>query len=203
MGIRNSPSEWGWAARFFHWATALLISATIPIGWWANSLERGATERALFDLHFQLGLLILLLVLARLLWRMFDSAPQPPDSAGSLIAKAAAISHRLLYLTILTMIVSGYIIQLHMRPSLKILGFSGIPRPFEPGDDESLRAVAWYVHSYGFWLLVGLIRLHVGAALWHHVVRRDNVLIRMLPYTARRIERRRAREEVGCGRIRH
>lgn len=74
----------------------------------------------------------------------------------------AAISHCLLYLTILTMIVSGYIIQLHLRPSLKVLGFSGIPRPFEPGDDESLRAVAWILHCYEFWLLVGLITLHVS-----------------------------------------
>ena len=134
--IRNSPRGFGLAAQFFHWSSALLIVATVPIGWWANSIERGSSERTLFDVHFQLGLLILLLLLARLLWRMFDPAPQPPAGASSRWARAAVVVHLLLYLTVSAMIVSGYVIQVHMRPSLKILGFPGVPRLFQPPDGE-------------------------------------------------------------------
>ncbi len=52
------------------------------------------------------------------------------------------------------MIVSGYLIQIHMRLSLTFLGLH-IPRPFDPGEDESLRAAAWYLHTYTIWMLRG------------------------------------------------
>lgn len=183
MGMRNTPSRWGWLAQFLHWATALLIIMTIPVGWWANSLERGPTERALFDVHFGIGVLIFGLVGGRLLWRAFDSAPKMPPDASPVLARAAKASHFFLYATLLTMIVSGYVIQVHMRPALDVFGLLQIPRPFEPGEDESLRALAWYVHTYALWVLGALIALHTTAALWHHLVWRDDALSRMLPFT--------------------
>ncbi len=183
--MRNSPSRWGWLAQILHWGTALLIIITIPVGWWANELERGATERVLFDLHFAIGVIIFSLVGARLVWRMFDTAPVLPTDLSPVLKRAAKGTHFLLYLILLTMIVSGYVIQVHMRPSLDVFGLLQIPRAFEPGDDESLRALAWYVHTYGVWVLGGLVTLHTIAALWHHFVRRDDALSRMLPFATR------------------
>jgi cytochrome b561 len=66
-------------------------------------------------MHFQLGLLILLLVPARLLWRMFDPALKPPAGMSLRLAGTAAVTPLLLFLTVVAMIVSGYIIQVHIR----------------------------------------------------------------------------------------
>ncbi len=89
-------------------------------------------------------------------------------------------THLLIYAALLTMIVSGYLIQIHVRPTLTFLGLD-FARPFDPGEDESLRVAAWYVHTYTKWLLMALVIAHAGAALWHHFVWRDDILGRMLP----------------------
>jgi cytochrome b561 len=167
-------------AQLLHWLTALLVIVTIPLGWYANSLERGSLERALFDVHFQVGAAILLLLLVRIAWRTIDRAPQLAPSLPLQVRRAARATHLLMYAALLTMVVSGYLIQIHMHPTLTFLGLE-MARPFSPGEDESIRASAWYVHNYTWWLLVALVLAHAGAAFWHHFVWRDDVLRRMLP----------------------
>ncbi len=201
MSFRNTQERWGRLAQFMHWTTALLILITFPVGWLANSLERGAAARSLFDLHFSIGALIFLLVVARIAWRFVDAPPSRAENAGPLLAGAAKATHVLLHLAIVVAIASGYVIQIHMRPSLDVLGLVRIQRPFQPGEDETLRAFAWYVHTYCVWALLGLVALHAGAALWHHFVRRDQVLSRMMPTISksRRVPGRTANPERNLG----
>ncbi len=180
MSLRSSPARWGSVAQSLHWLTALLVIVTIPVGWYANSLERGPLERALFDVHFQIGAAVLLLLLARIAWRTIDKAPRLAPSLPLQVRRAAKVTHLLIYAALLTMIVSGYLIQVHMRPTLTFLGLE-IARPFDPGEDERLRAAAWYVHTYTWWLLAALVLAHAAAALLHHFVWRDDILGRMLP----------------------
>lgn len=187
MAARNSEQAWGSVSQAFHWGTALLVAASAPVGLIANAMERGPTERALFDVHFALGALIFLLVSARILWRFADPAPPPPSGLGSRTVLAARLAHLAIYAALLAMIASGYVIQIHMRPALDLFGLVSLPRPFEPGEDESLRAAAWYVHRYAFRLLLVLLALHIAAALWHQFVRRDGVLRRMLPWRRPRL----------------
>lgn len=182
MPLKSSPVRWGSVAQAIHWLTALLVIASFPLGWYANSVERGQLERTLFDLHFQVGAAVLLLLLARIAWRTIDKAPRPA-ALPPRVRLASKATHLLIYAALLAIIVSGYLIQVHMRPSLTFMGLE-FPRPFEPGEDESVRAAAWYVHTYSWWLLAALVVIHAGAALWHHLVLRDDVLARMLPGAA-------------------
>ena len=181
MGLRNSKTGWGAVSRTLHWTMVLLIAATLPLGWLANARQGQEGARALFDRHFQLGALIALLLALRLVWRAADRAPPPDAGVPPWSRRAARSTHALLYLSMIVMVASGYAIQIHMRPTLDILGLVQLPRPFDPGEDESLRAAAWYVHHYTLWLFLALIALHIGAALWHHFICRDGVLLRMLP----------------------
>jgi cytochrome b561 len=106
---------------------------TVPVGWWANSLDRGPAERAAFDLHFSIGLVIFAFLVFRLLMRALDPAPALPGGLKPALINAAKATHFLLYATMLTLIVSGYLIQVQMRPSLDLFGTLQIGRPFEPG----------------------------------------------------------------------
>lgn len=153
----------------------------IPLGWWANALERGPQQSWLFALHFAVGAVILILLAARMIHRAVRPRPPHALQLGVWHVRAAKAVHLLLYLAMILMLGSGYLIQIHMQPELSLFGIVGIPRPFDPGEEEGLRAAAWYLHTYGQWLLIGLAAAHTGAALWHNFVRRDAVLRGMLP----------------------
>ena len=75
MALRNSPQQWGWLSKLFHWLTALLIFIQIPLGFYAESLRLSPLKIDVFVWHKSLGMLILLLVVARLLWRIKNTIP--------------------------------------------------------------------------------------------------------------------------------
>jgi cytochrome b561 len=171
--------RWSGTCQFLHWATAALIATALVTGGIAND-EEGAAARRLFDAHYQVGCLILLAVIARISWRAYTQAPRPLAHWPKFVRVASLATHLALYGTMLLLVLSGYIIHLHMYAQLKFLGLL-VNRPYDPGEDESLRVIGWYLHTWGTWVLIALVTLHTAAALWHHFVRRDETLRRMLP----------------------
>lgn len=161
---------------------AFLIVAMIPLAWWANELERGPRQSWLFGLHFSVGAVILILLAVRMFHRAVHPRASHVPELGLWHVRAARAVHLLLYLAMMLMLGSGYLIQIHMQSELSLFGLVDIPRPFDPGGEEGLRVIAWYLHTYGQWLLLGLAAAHAGAALWHHFVRRDSVMHSMLPH---------------------
>jgi cytochrome b561 len=76
---------------------------------------------------------------------------------------------------LLTMPVSGYVIWVWMDVPMDAFGFFELPRLFTPPiEDETGRAVAWYIHCYGSLAVIALIVTHIGGACWHQFVRHDN-----------------------------
>lgn len=179
--LRNSAARWGALAKAFHWLTALLVLAAGALGWAVNLNE---DSRTLLMLHVSAGALILILALAGFAWRLADPAPSAPRGSPPLQARAAWITHRTISASVLVMLASGYVLVVHTiarDPGQALLfGLAPLPMAFQPGEDEALRAAAWRVHYYGFFWLVLLLALHVGAALWRRFVRKDDVLRRML-----------------------
>lgn len=166
-------------AQLFHWVTAALIFSTVPIAWvMANMPEDAASRGTLFMLHKSLGLTILGIVAVRLAWRASHPAPKLDGIIARWEKRSSQISHWLLYIILVGMPISGFIMS---AASGHPNEFFGLTLPTF-GKNETLMQIGGLIHMViGQWTLYALIIVHVGATVWHTAVRRDLVLDRMLP----------------------
>ena len=109
--IFNTRNAWGAPARFLHWTMAVLILAMFVLGWTAVNYPLSPTKLQLFMWHKSTGLLLLGLVALRLGWRLVNTAPQPPAGSSRLEIRLARLGHTGLYLLMILMPVSGYVIN--------------------------------------------------------------------------------------------
>ena len=181
--LANTADAWGAPATFFHWTVALLILVQIALGFSAALWRLSPLKLELFVWHKSTGMLILVLMLARLAWRLANRAPSLPPRTPAWERRAAHASHVLLYVLAVALPLSGWVINSAAAVPFSI--FWLVPLPPIVAPDERLEELAKLAH---FTLLVTLclvLAVHIGAALRHHFIKRNDVLIRMLPGTWR------------------
>lgn len=175
----NSDSSWGAPAKLFHWLVAALIFTQFGLGWLAASWRLSPTKLNLFVWHKSTGMVILALVLVRLLWRLANPTPALPADTPAWERAAARVSHALLYVVMIAMPLTGWINNSAAGIPFRI--FRQIPLPALVAPDKHMAELAALAHFSLFLAFAALLVLHIGAALRHHFVKRNNVLTRMLP----------------------
>jgi cytochrome b561 len=179
MPLRNNTTRWGSVARFLHWLMALAIIGNGIFGLWMGGLAPSLHKINTFAIHKSIGLTVLALFLLRILWRAIDRRP-PDEPAPRWQHLAAHMTHGLLYLLILAIPLSGwYFNSAHGYP---LQWFKQFNLPALTGKNDDVASIAIAVHEYLFWFLLLVLCAHVGAALYHHFVVKDNVLRRMMPF---------------------
>lgn len=178
--VPAAPMAYHPAARLLHWASALVILATIPVGA-AMTMQGWArpVQDAMFVFHKNIGLVILVLVLLRLAVRAVHPPPPRPVGMSGLQARVAGAVHVALYVLLLVMAVSGYVRVAAGGFPLEVPDALGLPRLVPRSD--ALAASAKQVHATARVPLIALILAHVAAALMHGIVKRDGVFSRMWP----------------------
>jgi cytochrome b561 len=203
MHWKNSIDAYGKLSMLLHWVTAAAFIAAYVIAYyviWFVDPETSVKpplfgvapqpDRVipLLNIHWILGITIGVLVLPRLLWRLFGSTPQPLGESRA-ETLAADVAHWALYALLFVMPLSGYTTTNHgadfglfaLPPFKDTALFAWIASNFGltwPEVEERM----WAIHSFtGQWLAWPLVLTHIGAALYHHFVRKDRVLVRMLP----------------------
>lgn len=179
---RNSEKNYGHVARVLHWAIALLFISQIFLGLATqSSYVEPATQFSLYQWHKSFGFLVLLLALIRCAWFFMNIRPEALAGEGRLEKMAAHSVHRLLLaLTIIipltgwalvsssTLGIPSFVFDVFVMPNL----------PITPSDDGE--AFWSWVHAILGWGAGALILLHASAALYHHFVRKDDTLRRMM-----------------------
>lgn len=171
--------RYGLTARLLHWLTVLLVLVMIPVGILMVQEIPRAVQDPLFVLHKSLGPVVLLVVLIRLAWRAFHPAPPMPLDMPAAQRFAAHAVHVGLYLLLVVMAVSGYVRVTTGGFPIEGLETLGIPPLLSK--NEAVSKVAEAVHGTAIFLLLALIAMHVGAAAYHGLVRRDGIVSRMWP----------------------
>lgn len=164
-------------AIFLHWTLAVLIFGMIPLGWYMLSIEDNPGSDWYFNLHRSIGIVVAVLVLARLIWRLRHKPKPLPNHLPAWQRKAAKLSHWLLYLAMISMPLVGIAGALLSKDGLALLGVT-LPRFMSPHQAGS--EFFFSLHSIIAWVLVGLISLHAAAAI-KHLLNKDGIFLRMLP----------------------
>jgi cytochrome b561 len=178
--MMQTVSSWSAPAKFFHWLIAALILVQVTLGFAAVTWPLSPAKLSLFVWHKSTGMLILVLVALRLLWRVTSAVPALPADTPRWERVAAHASHLFLYVLLVALPVSGWVVASASGIPFRI--FRHIPLPQIVAVDKRLAEAAASVHGWLVIVFVALLALHVGAALRHHFVKRNDVLRRMLPF---------------------
>ena len=165
--------------RLVHWLTALIILGLTGLGWWMVGLSYYDSwyNRSL-DLHKGFGIVALILGLAFIARKAFG--PTPPAEATLTPAERAASKavHGILFVMMLAMPLSGYVISTSSGDAVSVFGLFSVPAVAKSTAD--VRDLAVDIHYWLAYCGLAVIVLHAVAALKHHVIDKDRTLMRML-----------------------
>jgi cytochrome b561 len=178
MSVAPESYQHGYSgfAKSLHWIVALCVLTTIPVG-----LAMGQIENApfnLFNFHKSLGVLILVLMTIRLIYRLVHGTP-PEPRIPAFYRFAGNVTHWALYILLFLTPISGAIANMYYGAVTPFFGLFEI-QPFFAKNEEISNFIFARHRLLGF--AVGALALmHISAGLFHYFIRKDEVLQRMLP----------------------
>ncbi len=179
----QKPRIYGAAARHMHWVTAAAVVLMVPAG--LAMTYRGdtlniwdATTNAMYSAHKLFGFLVLWLVAGRLAYRLLKGAPPDEPTLTRWQKAGSHLVHWLLYGLLLVVPLLGWL-GVSLYPSLTIFGLFDLPALVAPNQTRAETVLD--IHGKLAIAMALLACAHIGAALYHHFIRRDGVLRRMLP----------------------
>jgi len=180
----GSPStHYTAVAKLLHWVIAALIVTQFTLGWLADDLPIGLHKLALLARHKSFGMTILMLAVLRVVWR-FTNRPPPLPPGMTLVERVLAKgTHIAFYVLLFAMPVTGWMMSSAKNYSVSWFGLFTWPNLISQSDDAFVFLQS--THEILSWALLSIVALHILAALKHHFWNKDDVLVRMLPFTKR------------------
>ena len=179
--IRQS-SGYTHTAIALHWVIALALACTFGLGLYMHELPLSPQKLKLYSWHKWAGVTIFLFVALRLAWRLGHRPPALPILMPAWQRRAAEATHVLLYVLMFTVPLSGWLMS--SAKGFQTVWFGVLPLPDLLQKDAELGDLLQQVHMILNFSMAGLVLAHLGAALKHHLIDRDDVLARMLPFLA-------------------
>jgi cytochrome b561 len=175
MHLNNTLAEYGFFSKVLHWLSAILLFIQIPLGFYLVDLDFGEERITFENIHIILGLTIFYLVIIRLIKNIINPTPKLDVSIFKGQKFLAKMNHVLLYVTILSITISGILKKLYNGESLVI-----IFKKIKLNNNFELAEIFYDVHVFSNYLMITLIALHILAVIAHKLFFGDNILKKML-----------------------
>ncbi len=185
----TSPASPVPAARYsgvaigLHWLIAIAIVGSFSVGLYMADLPLSPQKLKLYSWHKWAGVTIFLFVVVRLGWRLLHRPPELPAAMPAWQRKVAEATHVLLYLLMFAIPISGWLMS--SAKGFQTVYFGVLPLPDLLVKNKELGDLLEEVHSLLNFSMAALVVAHLGAALKHHFLDRDDVLTRMLPFSGK------------------
>ena len=166
-------------AKSLHWLMALLILGLLVLGTYMSDLPLSPQKLELYAWHKWAGVTVFMLVWLRLAWRVAHRPPGLPASLSPRMRLAAHAGHAALYVLMVLIPLSGWLMS--SAKGFQTVWFGVLPLPDLLAKDKALGDLLAGVHQVLNLLFVAVLAGHIGAALKHHFVDKDDILTRMLP----------------------
>ena len=170
-------------ARSLHWLMALLLAGLLALGFMLETLPFSPRKLELVAWHKWAGVSVFLLALLRLAWRASHPPPPLPASTSRAVRLAAGAVHAALYGLMFAIPLSGWLMS--SAKGVPTVWFGVLPLPDLIGKDKALADTLQALHATLNFTLIGLVSLHVAAALKHQFIDHDGLLHRMAPCPGR------------------
>ena len=178
MQWRNSPSRYGLVSVFIHWLVAVAVFGLFGLGYWMVGLDYYSSwYKTAPYIHKGVGILLFVLMLARIFWRWLSPPPGSLPNHGRLTRLGSKLGHGFLYLGLFVLMISGYLISTADGRGIEVFGLFTVPASITSIPDQE--DIAGLVHEYLGWALVIFAGIHALAALKHHFIDRDRTLVRI------------------------
>ena len=171
--------QYGSVAKSLHWLIVALVLMQFVVSWLMPEIGRNTRPSALINLHFSLGVLILVVMLVRVIHRVSEPVRVSMPASPAWERWTAETLHRLFYFLLLVGPFLGWASASAHELPVTVFGLFTLPDIAAPHARWAL--TAGDIHKVGMWTLLALIGLHAAAALYHYFFRHDGVLQRMLP----------------------
>ena len=158
-----------------HWISAILLFVQIPLGFYLVDLDFGPERLTVEDIHVTMGLSIFYLVILRLLYKIFNPTPKLEPSVFKGQKFLAKLNHVMLYVTILSITISGILKKLFNGETLTI-----IFKKIKIQDNFELGELFYDIHVISNYILIILIIIHILAVIAHKLFFNDNLLKKIL-----------------------
>ena len=174
MHVKNTLTEYGLISKLLHWLSAILLFVQIPLGIYLVDLDFGPERLTVEDIHVAVGLSIFYLVILRLLNNVFNPTPKLEPSVFKGQKFLAKLNHILLYVTILSITISGIFKKLFNGETLTI-----VFKKIKIQDNFELGELFYDIHVMANYTLIALIIIHILAVITHKFFFNDNLLKRI------------------------
>ena len=175
----TTVKTYGTVSKILHWLIGIAIIGMLIIGYTMTDMPNSPLKWKLFFWHKAMGFTILWLAAVRLWWRLKNPVPALPNSMPKWQVFLSDVTLWILYALMFIMPLSGLMLTIMGGYSVDYFGLFTIPA-ISKGETE-LSQIGLMIHTYGAYTIIGLIIFHILGGLYHHFIRKDNVLKRMLP----------------------
>lgn len=176
--LKNTATRYGLVSMCLHWLMALIIFGLLILGWYMTELPISLKKLKLYGWHKEWGIVIFILVIMRGMWRIKNPPPPLPNHMPRWQQWAAKSVHFAFYGLMLVMPISGWMLSSAAGLPVSIFGLITLPDIIAA--NEYTRVLLTEFHHILGYIFVLLIFAHVGAALQHHFIYKDDILRRML-----------------------
>lgn len=166
-------------AKALHWLMAILLFGLLALGFYMHDLPLSPDKLKLYSWHKWAGVTAFLLLGFRLLWRVTHRPPALPDSMPKLMQFAAHAGHLMLYVLMIAIPLSGWLMS--SAKGFQTVYFGVLPLPDLLDKNKEVGDLLALVHKSLNLLFIAVLAGHIGAALKHHFIDKDDILTRMLP----------------------
>jgi cytochrome b561 len=177
MGIKNTSSEFGSAAKWLHWLVAIGIVALFWLGLEQSGMERGPEKLALRGTHASIALAVLVLMTLRVIWRLMNEVPAHPDGMPGWQKLSSTLVHLGIYIAVFVQLISGAMVTATGGKPLPFFGLFSVPLPVAENHDNH---EFWEGIHESAWIAVAVILgIHILGAFYNHFIVKNDVLRRM------------------------
>ena len=179
--MKNTQKSYGWITITLHWLIALSIIGLFTLGYWMVDLgyyHAWYTQGP--DIHRSIGVILFILMIVMFIAQIIQTKPQSLQSHTKFERFAGPLAHKLLYLLVVVVLLSGYLISSADGRVIEVFQWVALPSAGALFSNQV--DIAGFIHQYVSYIMMVLVVIHGLAALKHHFVDKDKTLTRMLGY---------------------
>ena len=178
MSLKNTETSYGKMSIILHWLMSVMVIGMVAVGFIVDAMSRGETKDMIVGLHISTGFIVLMLALFRWYWMLSNKKLSPVEGVSKAETGMSHATKWLLMLAIVAMPLSGMLMIMSFGKGVNVYGLFEVPALVS--ENKYVGRLFVKLHGWGGYAISAVIGLHIAGAIYHHFIKKDDTLNRML-----------------------